>query len=516
MLHREVFFRTVQRRRPVVDQASVTPARNRKVGVQPRSIDLGAENADMAQEVIDSRRGGGVSPERHRVVLSFDRGTLLVEGLRSRSGIAVPDLLLDPRVGRFRAPAHRYEALLSTLREAGLEVEDRVAPGHRPGVSLEMPILRGYQQDALIGWELAHRRGVVVLPTGAGKTRVAIAAIAHVSRPALVLVPTRVLLEQWQSVLAQLGCLRVGQLGDGQRRIEVLTVATFESALRRMDQIGNRFDLLVVDEAHHFVGGKRIEALEMSTAPMRLGLTATPPEDPLEQGHLRDVLGPIVCRRSIVELAGTHLASFEHVRIDVDLTPSERLTYQDTYGPFIELYRGLRASGLAPTWAAFMQAAAATAEGRRALSGFHAARKLVSTASRKLAAVAELLARHHGHRILVFCADNAAAYAISREFLVPAITKDIRRPEREELLKRFRSGTIRTLVSARVLNEGVDIPEVGIGIIVGGVLGKREHVQRVGRLLRPSPGKKAIVYELVVQGTFEVRQSSTRRRALAA
>ena len=77
------------------------------------------------------------------------------------------------------------------------------------------------------------------------------------------------------------------------------------------------------------------------------------------------------------------------------------------------------------------------------------------------------------------------------------------------------SGALRVLVSAQVLNEGIDVPDADIAIIVGGVRGGREHVQRVGRLLRPMPGKRALVYELVMAGTHEVRKARDRRRALS-
>ena len=80
----------------------------------------------------------------------------------------------------------------------------------------------------------------------------------------------------------------------------------------------------------------------------------------------------------------------------------------------------------------------------------------------------------------------------------------------------FRAGELRVLVSARVLNEGIDVPDADVAIIVGGVSGQREHVQRVGRLLRPAPGKRALVYELVVAGTHEVRKAAERRRALGS
>jgi superfamily II DNA or RNA helicase len=71
-------------------------------------------------------------------------------------------------------------------------------------------------------------------------------------------------------------------------------------------------------------------------------------------------------------------------------------------------------------------------------------------------------------------------------------------------------------VSARVLNEGIDVPDAEVAVIVGAALGEREHVQRVGRLLRPGEGKRAIVYELVSRDTIEVGQARRRRKGLVA
>jgi superfamily II DNA or RNA helicase len=93
-------------------------------------------------------------------------------------------------------------------------------------------------------------------------------------------------------------------------------------------------------------------------------------------------------------------------------------------------------------------------------------------------------------------------------------TCDIRRKERATVLERFRRGELRALVSARALNEGIDVPDAEIGVIVAGRLGEREHVQRVGRLLRPSEGKRALIYEMVVRSTAEVRQAARRAEGL--
>jgi superfamily II DNA or RNA helicase len=126
----------------------------------------------------------------------------------------------------------------------------------------------------------------------------------------------------------------------------------------------------------------------------------------------------------------------------------------------------------------------------------------------------ELLERHRGSRVLVFTPDNETAYTLARAELVMPLTCDIKQREREEVLKAFQLGDLRVLVSSRVLNEGLDVPEADVGIVVGGSLGQREHVQRVGRLLRPRPGKRAVVYELVMANTSEQRAAERRGSAL--
>jgi superfamily II DNA or RNA helicase len=142
--------------------------------------------------------------------------------------------------------------------------------------------------------------------------------------------------------------------------------------------------------------------------------------------------------------------------------------------------------------------------------------KLLVLTEAKRDVLRSLLHHHRDGRVLVFTADNDAAYEIAREFLIMPITCDIGRGERDEALAHFRSGELHALVSARVLNEGLDVPDAEVAIVVGGSLGEREHVQRVGRLLRPRVGKRALVYDLVSRRTGEVRESRRRRAALGS
>jgi superfamily II DNA or RNA helicase len=156
--------------------------------------------------------------------------------------------------------------------------------------------------------------------------------------PALCLVPTRVLLHQWRASLAQHYGGPVGVVGDGLRTIEAITVATFESAFRTMERIGNRFGLLVVDEVHHFGSGIRDEALEMCIAPTRLGLTATPAQGEAA-ARLIDLIGPVVYRLGVSDLAGGFLSSYDIVPVEIELNMDERAAYEASLAIFRRVHR---------------------------------------------------------------------------------------------------------------------------------------------------------------------------------
>src|SRR5439155_20818205 len=114
----------------------------------------------------------------------------------------------------------------------------------------------------------------------------------------------------------------------------------------------------------------------------------------------------------------------------------------------------------------------------------------------------------------VFAQDNRTAYEIARELLVYPITHEIGRKERACVLERFNTGDINVIVSAQVLDEGIDVPEAEIAIVVGGSASTRRYVQRIGRVLRPAPNKQARVYELTVSDSVEVDHARRRRRGM--
>ena len=102
-------------------------------------------------------------------------------------------------------------------------------------------------------------------------------------------------------------------------------------------------------------------------------------------------------------------------------------------------------------------------------------------------------------------------YRISREFLIPAITHQTPIKERHSLLQAFREGRYRILVTSRVLNEGVEVPEASVAVVLSGTATEREHTQRLGCILRKVEGKRATLYEVVTEGTSEERVSKQRK-----
>jgi superfamily II DNA or RNA helicase len=163
-------------------------------------------------------------------------------------------------------------------------------------------------------------------------------------------------------------------------------------------------------------------------------------------------------------------------------------------------------------WQRFIQETSRSAEGRAAFQAYREQKRLAQAAPAKLEVLERLLAHHRDDRVLIFTADNATVYQIARRCLVPAITHQTRIKERKKILERFHSGEYPILVTSQVLNEGVDIPAAGVGIVLSGTGSVREHVQRLGRLLRKYGEKQALLYEVITRGTAEEFTSERRRQ----
>jgi superfamily II DNA or RNA helicase len=444
--------------------------------------------------------------------LAFASGT--VELRDPPPDLPLPDAWRwDARTACFRAPAVAYAELVRVLHVAGVSYEDSA----RSYIKLEHGLVahrepRPYQREALEAWRGAHGRGIVVLPTGAGKSHVAVMAIEDRRRSALVVAPTLDLVRQWYDLLKASFGVEVGVVGGGEHDPRPLTVTTYDSAYLHMEHLGARFGVIVFDECHHLPGASYGLAAELCLAPFRMGLTATLERVDGRQELLSGLIGPIVYRKDILELSGRWLAEYETVRVGVELSPDERREHDAERGVYLDFLRSMGIRVSSPSgWSEFIKLAARSSEGRRALKAYRRQRELAFAAPAKLAYVEHLLGRHRAERTLVFTQDNATAYEVSRRFLVPVITHQTKVKERSEILERFASGRYGAVVTSKVLNEGVDVPDASVAIVLSGSGSVREHVQRLGRILRPKDDKRAILYELVTAGTGETWTSERRR-----
>jgi superfamily II DNA or RNA helicase len=471
----------------------------------------------VGRETSTAARRVGYNAAMSSVTLSFVAGTLELRGAAPAAGLTLPGCQWDERTACYRAPAVAYAGLMRSLHHQQVTVTDEA---RRYGEMAEGARVhrepRPYQAEAIAAWQAARGRGVVVLPTGAGKTQVALMAMDAKRRDTLVVAPTLDLVRQWYDLMRKTFGVEVGVVGGGDHDVKPLTVTTYDSAHIYMEHLGARFGLLVFDECHHLPSGAYSMAARLALAPFRLGLTATPERTDGRDDALDELIGPIVYRKEIVDLSGDFLADYETEQIVVDLSPEERAEYESEraiYRAFVES-QGIR-MGSPEGWGQFIMRSARSPEGRRAMAGYRRQRELAFTAPAKLEYVDFLLHRHRHERSLIFTQDNATCYAVSKRFLIPAITHQTKVKERSELLAGLAEGRYSALVTSKVLNEGVDIPDASVAIILSGSGSVREHVQRLGRILRKKDGKRAILYELVTGGTAETFTSERRREHVA-
>lgn len=410
------------------------------------------------------------------------------------------------------------DLLTAELAEEQIDVlpgdEQAVAGGYRARLSLEP---RPYQTEAIERWTANDGRGVIVLPTGAGKTVVALMAIERTRLRTLVVVPTIELLYQWRDAIVQrlqVAPGKVGVVGDGCKDWRPITIITYASAAMPttlLEGVG----LLICDEAHHLPSPAYAEIAHRSRATYRLGLTATPERaDGLHQA-LGMLIGPVVYRRAPADLAAEgHIAQYDEKRLFVSLEPEEQLRYEALMGEwkwFLASKRHLLARG-GDFFGELIRRSGSDPQARRALQAHHQARMISLNATAKIGVVERLLQEHRGDKVIVFSEYNALVDTISARLALPSITYRTSAEERKATLDAFRNGTYSKLVTGRVLNEGVDVPDANVGIVVSGSSTTREYIQRLGRIIRPKQ-TRAVLYEVITRKTGEVNTARKRRPA---
>jgi superfamily II DNA or RNA helicase len=438
--------------------------------------------------------------------LWFDKGTLLLKG-----EVGTPYGKYDPRSSCYRLKASHYKDALGYFKESKIRLEDDV-PNPPPLEQITSNLeLRTYQNKALDNWRRAGNRGVLVLPTAAGKTFIALKAIELLKVQTLIVVPTLDLIDQWKRRVRECLGIEAGVIGGGESTVRMVTVSTYDSAYVQAAHLGNKFMLIVFDEVHHLASPGYMQIAEMYIAPYRMGLTATYERSDQRHALLPLLVGDPVYSIAIEELTGKHLAPYTYKKIAVELTPSEQQTYEAEMSVFKNYLRERKiVLKSASDFQRFIMTTGRDPRAREALIARNRALRVAVNSEAKLNLLAEKLETHRNAKTLIFTLYNDLVYTISRRFLIPAVTYQTPRQERREILANFGNGKYKVIVTSQVLDEGVDVPDASVGIVLGGTGSTREYVQRLGRLLRKQEGKTAKLLEIISKETVEVGISRRR------
>ncbi|HEY0752382.1 MAG TPA: DEAD/DEAH box helicase family protein [Ktedonobacteraceae bacterium] len=448
----------------------------------------------------------------------FYGGTIVLEDVAAEEQ-DLPEAFLWSH-GKWRIEAYHYHDLLPWLQQSTLH--NTIPRWERLNYTLfDRRQPHEYQTEALSAWQAAGARGSIVLPTGAGKSYVAIQAIHQLDRSAVVVAPTIDLLHQWYRLLSHAFQQEIGVYYGAEKIVHPLTVTTYSSFANLMAEYGNYYKLLVLDEAHRAGSPAFGEGAIMSVATARLGLTATYPSVEEQQGMGRwriDELigGPIIFALNVDDLVGEQLASYRTQRVRVDLTTEERALYEREFAlamSYVREHNLLRRFG--PNWLSELQRLSARDEGARAaLLARQRVSRLLAGCQGKFQAVNDLLYEHMHEQIVIFTEANYVAYKIAHTFFLPVITHLSTALERKEILDGFQAQRYKAVVTSRVLDEGVDLPSAKVAIILGGTAGARQYIQRRGRILRKAENKEAVLYEVLVRGTSEEGKVQRRKAAV--
>lgn len=467
----------------------------------------------------------------------FLGGTLVLEHLSQNYTVPAPFQWIQ---GKWRCRAVDYRLVRAWLKQQ--KMTNAIPYWQKLSLQLkESWEPHPYQNEALNAWIAAQRWGSVVLPTGAGKTVLALQAIVQTNVSTLIVVPTIDLLHQWYARLENAFGVPIGTWYGLEKKIQPLTVTTYPSAWAHAESLGNLFKLLIFDEIHHLPAPSWHEIAVMCAAPYRLGLTATyPHQDNFRRSSalpapktynnqqlqlfdvvdfsdpvalLNELVGPVVYRKLIDELTGEQLAEYRTQRIRVDLDQLEKQEYDwayATYQGYVKEHRLRETYGRA-WWHEFTRRSARDAAARRAKIAELKWKEIIHQAQAKLEILEQLLREHYHQSMLIFTAHNRFAYRIARKYLIPVITHQTKAAERKEILEKFCQRDYRAIVTSKVLNEGVDVPVAKIAVILGGSASDREYVQRLGRVLRKQGNEEAILYEVIVRDTADERIAERRQ-----
>lgn len=411
---------------------------------------------------------------------------------------------VDEAVGTGLLQKARRGLVKERLMKLGYPVQDLA--GYLEGSALEVEVrshmedgaafeLRPYQVEAVGSFHQEGRAdggsGVVVLPCGAGKTVVGIAAMAAVGAHTLILTPNTVALRQWRRELldkTELTEEQIGEYSGEVKEIKPVTLTTYQILTYRKNKEEDfvHFDLfskgdwgLIIYDEVHLLPAPVFRATAEIQARRRLGLTATLVREDGKEDEVFCMIGPKRYDAPWKDLERRgYIATVECVEVRVPMDDDLRVEYM-----------------------------ASTKRARF---------RLASENPDKADALRALIQKHDGERILIIGQYLDQLGALQADLGVPMITGRMPNPERDALYQAFRDGSEKVLLVSKVGNFAIDLPDANVAVQISGTYGSRqEEAQRLGRILRPkSDGRGATFYSLVSEGSVDQDYAEKRQRFL--
>ncbi|MEM2253291.1 MAG: DEAD/DEAH box helicase [Desulfurococcaceae archaeon] len=384
------------------------------------------------------------------------------------------------------------------------------------GVKLEFSgELRPYQREALDKWIENKFKGIIALPTGSGKTIVALAALAQVSKRALIVTFTKEQMFQWKDMIAKFLNISRGYVGlfyGEDKSISQITISTYQSAYKNINVLGKYFSLLIVDECHHLPADKFKAIAVGCIAPYRLGLSATVVREDGRHTELFPLMGGVIYHKSASELSSMgYLAKFKVITVKVRPTKDEIDEYFELRKKYKSIVGDKRFDEVLEL------AKIGNAKAIEALRIHSKMRMLIAFSKSKIEKAVEIVREEleKGSKIIVFTQFVEQAKKLSQELNAGLLIGEMNSDERKKILSDFKASQSSVLVVTTVGDEGLDIPDANVGVIVSGTGSRRQFIQRLGRLLRPKGGDiEARLYEIVVEGTLDEFVARRRKKAL--
>jgi superfamily II DNA or RNA helicase len=446
--------------------------------------------------------------------LRFNKGVLTLDGVQpDASPEPKHEWVYSPAQNQWVSDACSYPSISSN--QGNQFSADQVGnwQEHPDLGESNLPTLRADQNEAVSAWLNLGRRGMIYMPTGTGKTEVALKLLKELGVSTLIVSPFRDLMHQWHRRIKHALGYDAGIIGDQHRTVKSISVTTYRSALIHMPTLGNRFEFIIFDEVHNLPGKVQGDAARMSAARFRLGLTATPFRTPSFDDEMARLIGPIAYDKRIAQAAGTTLAQYQIMKVPVYMTDYEQALY-DKLGDTLRGHMAKKGKDK-PGYSMrdLSKDSSRDLDARQALRAYHKRLSMEDRAEGKVRAVEDVFQMQPDRPTIVFTGTNAMARAVSLKFMIPCLLSHCAKEEREWILTGFDQGKFKAVVACQILDEGVNLPNAKVGIILGGSTSTLKAEQRLGRLLRLTGNVPATLYEVFCQDTAEVLRSRQRRRS---